>query len=263
MNKKLIYHIIIFAFTILNPILVKAEIIPQIKRIDIWAYGNLVNDSTTLETKQNNLRFYCILKERLPLDSLNFEFMLEGYNSYWETSIPGGWYYYNDLAPGSYTFKARCSYKNGEWSPVYSHSFKIKTPWWRSGWAYLMYITLSLSLIFYIFHLLRERLRLYNQLTLEQASNRFRFEFVSKAGRDFRTPLTVINSTIENLSSKPDSRLSRTNIRHLKNSSRQLMQMVENLLEYREIGETSYTSDNNDVIEMADIPINEIGRAHV
>lgn len=228
---------------------------PHVKIATIWAYGDTVTHARTLETKQNNLRFYCTTLENIPADSIEFEFMLEGHETQWQPAFADGWYFYTDLPPGEYVFHARCRYPRQSWGPVLSHSFTILCPWWRTGWAYFLYAICALSLLMYIFHLIRERIRLHNQLQIEQAESLFRYQFVIQASRDFRTPLTVIRSTIEKLNAQKDNSFTRTDIQHLKQSSRQLMQMVENLLEYRRT-DAKLTTDANEVLEMTDVPMN-------
>lgn len=228
---------------------------PRVKLATIWAYGDTVTHSPTLDTKQNNLRFYCTTIENIPADSVEFEFMLEGYESQWKPAFEGGWYFYTDLPPGEYRFHARCRYHHQSWGPVLSHSFTILCPWWQTQWAYLLYGLCSFSLLAYIDHLVRGKIKLNNQLRIEQAENRFRYHFVIQASRDFRTPLTVIRSTIEKLASQKDNRFTRTDLQHLQQSSRQLMQMVENLLEYRPT-DTQAEKDTAEVLEMTDVPMN-------
>lgn len=232
-----------------------SSVMPHARLSGIWAYGDTVTTAEVLDTRQNNLRFYCTTVENLPSDSLEFEFLLEGYASEWHPAFSGGWYFYTDLRPGNYVFSARCRYRGGEWGPVCSHSFVIACPWWITWWAYGFYVFAVCAVLVFIFHLIRERVRLYNQLKVEQAASRFKADFVIQASRKLRTPLTVIRTTTEKLTSRQDS-LTRTDIQHLRNSSKQLMQMLENLLEYRQIDEVGIVSNVTDVIEMADVPLN-------
>ena len=83
---------------------------PHVKIATIWAYGDTVTHARTLDTKQNNLRFYCTTLENIPTDSIEFEFMLEGHETQWQPAFADGWYFYTDLPPGEYVFHARCRY---------------------------------------------------------------------------------------------------------------------------------------------------------
>ena len=190
------------------------------------------------------------------MDSVSYRFMLEGHDSDWITPFKEGWYFYTDLPPGDYRFVAQCRIRDGEWGEPATHRFTITAPWWRSTWAYMIYALSAAGIISLIVYLVRTKIRIHNQLIVERENQRFRTDLVIHAGREFRTPLTIIRTTIEKLKGNSDYRLTRTDIQHLRNSSTMLMQMVEQLVEFKEIGQEIPGSGSGDIMEMADIPIN-------
>ncbi len=230
---------------------------PHVKLLGIWAYGENVTDSLKLNHKQNNLRFFCGTEENIPFDSLSYRFKLNGFDKDWTTPFREGWNFYTDLTPGEYEFVAQSRYIGEQWGPPISYRFTILTPWWRTWWAYGLYIIAASFTAIYIIYISRLKIRLHNQLTIERENQRFRTELIMHAGREFRTPLTIIRSTIEKLKGTSDEHLTRTDLQHLRNSSRMLMQMVEQLVEFREIGRGLPYCNKDDIIEMADIPINK------
>lgn len=252
--KKLLITSLLFVLFILHATASASG--PGIKLLDVWAYGEIVTDSVVLPFEKNNLRFYCAPVENIPADSVEYNFMLEGYNAQWFVPFKEGWFFYTELPSGDYVFHARCRYRGGDWGPEITHSFTIICPWWRTWWAYTIYIIVCLSVTFYIVYLIRERVRLSNRLRVENELKKFRSEFVIQASREFRTPLTIIRSVIEKLTGTHEDHLTRTDVQHLRNSSKLLMQMVEDLMEYRHIGAEISPASINDVIELADIPIN-------
>lgn len=230
---------------------------PHTRLNGIWAYGEEVTDSVNLDYKQNNLRFFCGTTESYPMDSVSYRFMLKGHDNDWITPFKEGWYFYTDLPPGDYEFMAQSRFNGGPWGEAVNHSFTITAPWWRSWWAYLLYaITISGTLLF-IIYLIKTKIRIHNQLLVERENQRFRTDFVIHAGREFRTPLTVIRTTIEKLKGNSEYKLTRTDIQHLRNSSAMLMQMVEQLIDFKEIGHDFPGIGKGDILEMADIPINK------
>lgn len=230
---------------------------PHTRLYGIWAYGEEVTDSANLDYKQNNLRFFCGTEEPLPMDSVSYRFMLKGHDGDWITPFKEGWFFYTDLKPGDYEFLAQSRYNGGPWGEPVSHRFTITTPWWQSRWAYIMYTITTAGILLLIIYLMRTKIRIHNQLIVERENQRFRTDFVIHAGREFRTPLTVIRTTIEKLKGNSDYRLTRTDIQHLRNSSAMLMQMVEQLIDFKEIGHDFSGIGKGDVLEMADIPINK------
>lgn len=249
----------VFILVIICPPRVRSDnFTPHTKIIGIWAYADELTDSTHLTYKQNNLRFFCGTEEDLPSDSLEYRFWLKGHDNDWVTAFKGGWYFYTDLSPGNYEFMAQSRLNEGTWGPVSIHEFSIESPWWLTWQAITLYILSGTGIIIYIYYLIRSRIRIHNQLIVERSNQRFKTDFIIHAGREFRIPLTIILSTIEKMrEGMPTYRPTRTDIQHLRNSSRMLMQMVEQLVDFnKEEQDIPYTS-KGDVIEMADIPINK------
>lgn len=224
----------------------------------IWAYGDKVTDSTALGYKQNNLRFFCGNKENISSTKIDYLFMLEGHDADWIVPFAEGWFFYTDLPPGDYVFRAKCRLKGGKWGEEMKHHFVIACPWWRTWWALTLYILLSMGILIYIFYLVRERIRLHNRLKVEEETKYFREELVMQASRDLRSPISVIRSTIEKLGNSSDQRLSRTDVQHLRNSSQRLLQMTEDLINFTPSRRNESYSQPDDVLEMMDVPLNEI-----
>lgn len=231
-----------------------AEAIPRIELVGMWAYGEEVTDSLKLDHKQNNLRFLLGNKENLPQDSIQYRHMLKGYGNHWINAI-GCWALYTDLDPGEYEFIAQCRRTDGEWGTKISHSFTITNPWWRTPPAITSYILVILAIVSYIAYLLNAKLRIHNQLMIERKNQHFRNELVLHASREFRTSLIIIRSTIEKLKTA-DDRLTRTDIRHLRASSRSLMQMVEQLASFGELGAENNLPGMDDLFDRTETPIN-------
>lgn len=66
----------------------------------------------------------------------------------------------------------------------------------------------------------------------------------------------MIRSTIEKLKYPSETKLSRTDIQHLRNSNEKLMQLIENLADFKELHPDISEMTKHDISEMADFPIN-------
>ena len=71
---------------------------------------------------------------------LLYSYQLEGWSDRWSLESKDNVAVFGTLRPGSYTFKVKSKYKQGEWSQPIEYSFTIRPPWWKSIWAYLLYI---------------------------------------------------------------------------------------------------------------------------
>ncbi len=106
-------------------------------------------------------------------EALMYTYILEGIDKNWspitsETRSEN----YRDLPPGNYTFKVAAKGYNNIWSDPAEFSFTILPPWWKTRWAYALYILLIGSAI-YAFVQYRSRwLKRENRLLEERVNQR-------------------------------------------------------------------------------------------
>ena len=66
-------------------------------------------------------------------------YKLEGYDEEWQESLSGQKVNYNKVPPGDYTLKIKSPVRNSsEWKEK-SIDVLIAKPWWKTGWAYIIY----------------------------------------------------------------------------------------------------------------------------
>lgn len=223
----------------------------------VWAYGVIVSDSAVLDYKQNNLRFFYDCPNNNPELIIYYQYRLVGFKDRWSSPTIDKWTFFTDIDPGNYIFQVRCRYDDEPWGPIASHPFIIDCPWWLTWWAYLIFFIIIGGTIAYILYLIRLKINLYNQLKLERQIKQFRTQYVIQTSREIRTPLTIIRNIIDKQKGSQNVYLTRSDIKHLRTSSRLLMQMMENLLEFREMDKEKAQVDITDVNEIADAPINQ------
>ncbi len=70
-----------------------------------------------------------------------YRYILEGVETKWnDVSDKATTKNYFNLAPGEYTFRVRTLGSNGVWSKEATCSFTITPPWWKTWWAYILYV---------------------------------------------------------------------------------------------------------------------------
>lgn len=81
-----------------------------------------------------------------------YEYRMEGADKHW---VSAGYMHstkYNNLAPGTYTFKVRAIDFDGKRSAnEASSSFRILAPWWQTWWFRIMAAAILITLISYLF----------------------------------------------------------------------------------------------------------------
>ncbi|GLR19124.1 sensor histidine kinase [Portibacter lacus] len=105
-------------------------------------------DSLLLPYDRNSLRFHYGSSDIYNTDKLNYRYILDGNDEDWtfansNTSTKN---YYN-LKPGQYTFKVASRGVNQLWSSPVDLQFRIKPPWWKTWWAYLLFGLIVLGIL--------------------------------------------------------------------------------------------------------------------
>ena len=111
-----------------------------------------------LEATQNDIRFEFALIQLSDQDPKEYSWLLEGFDQNWSEWQSKSNKEYSNLKPGNYTFKVRgrLSSKPNIFSED-QYSFIISPPWYKSNFAYFIYIILIFSVVAVIIILPRKK----------------------------------------------------------------------------------------------------------
>ncbi len=139
------------------------------------------------------------------LSALNFN-STEGVNySYkikdnWIKTIPGDEINFTNLPPGNYEFHLRAD--NLQKSPLQStatYQFNILPPFWKTWWAFLIYIGLFSGLVWWFYRFLVSRKLAVAEGHRLNEINQLKTSLYTNITHEFRTPLTVILGMTDSL----------------------------------------------------------------
>lgn len=83
------------------------------------------------------------------ISQLGFQYRLRGVDPDWVEAGPQRSVTYSNLPPGTHSFEVRVREGEGDWqTAVARFEIQVSPPWWRTWWAYLLYVLGLVSIIF-------------------------------------------------------------------------------------------------------------------
>jgi ligand-binding sensor domain-containing protein/signal transduction histidine kinase/DNA-binding response OmpR family regulator len=173
-----------------------------------------------------------------------YSYKLEGFNNSWiMTEGRKNFATYSNLNQGNYRFRLRGTNSNGIWnSGEIVLKIRVMPPLWKSWFAYLFYILLGATILVLlrVFTLKRERTRMRIEQERIEAQHiheidSLKLKFFTNISHEFRTPLTLILSPVENLIHAWKGKPEEKNLRLIRQNARRLLLMVNQLLDFRKL----------------------------
>ncbi|PPK87117.1 signal transduction histidine kinase [Neolewinella xylanilytica] len=170
---------------------------------------------------------------------LRYAYRLRGFHDWIYTDSEERVAHYTNLQPGTYTFAVKAANNDGVWSDPVRLDLVIHPPFWKTGWAYLLYALAVAGLLLLVVRFVRLRAGMRHRLQLarlerEKAEemNALKVRFFTNISHELRTPLTLILSPVEQLlrEESTNGRLHRTYSRIFRNATR-LHTMINQLLD--------------------------------
>jgi signal transduction histidine kinase/ligand-binding sensor domain-containing protein/DNA-binding response OmpR family regulator len=162
-----------------------------------------------------------------------YTYILENYEDEWNAPSSYNVATYRNLPPGKYIFKVRGTNDDGTWSKQEARiAITVLPPFWRSKVAIILSLGLIIGMVMCVIVINRRIHRLQHAVTLEKELTEYKLNFFTDISHEFRTPLSLIVSAMEQLVPGKQSG------RHLHIMQRQvahLMRLADQLLDFRKI----------------------------
>nr|WP_294897014.1 two-component regulator propeller domain-containing protein [uncultured Pedobacter sp.] len=170
-------------------------------------------------------------------DKQNYDYRILGFDNVWRSNDGQSKITYTNLPPGKYTFQVKSA--NDElFSPIPFRSLKIiiNPPFWKTWWAYTLYVIFTIVVLILIQRTIYTMLKLRHGIALEKKMVDLKLDFFTQISHELRTPLTLIVNPIaevlqnENLSGKGKKYVKLV----LKNAER-MSRLVNQILDLRKV----------------------------
>jgi len=175
------------------------------------AENSLLNrDHLDLTYLERNFSIEFISFSYISPEKNQYQYKLDGFDKNWINSGTRNIAKYTNIPPGDYTFKVRGSNGNGIWNPIEAKiTIKVSSPWWFSWYAFIIYTFLVFLLLYILSRISRLQMKLKHKILIDKLElekiegvNRAKLDFFTNISHDFRTPLTLILISLNQLKEK-------------------------------------------------------------
>lgn len=189
-----------------------------------------------------------------------YAYRLEGFDKDWIAAGAGQTASYTNIDPGDYVFHVKACNNDGVWNTtgatVHIH---IAPPFWRTGYAWLLYIAVIAGMLLYSRYRTLEKMRrgfaaeqekLLARQQLEQERkeaevarelDQLKIKFLTNLSHEFRTPISLIMGPVDNLLGKKQDEATSSQLGMIKRNARRLLNLVNQLLDFRRLEEHELT----------------------
>jgi signal transduction histidine kinase/ligand-binding sensor domain-containing protein/DNA-binding response OmpR family regulator len=176
-------------------------------------------------------------------DKIKYAYFLEGWDKNWNYVNTSRTANYSRLQEGSYSFRIKVTNADGVWSgETQLLKIVVLPPWYRTWWAYLLYVVLFVSAIYlYIsYNKRQERMRYKIKLAnleneKEKELTEKKISFFTHISHEFRTPLTLIINPLKELVKGKNNKEPQKDISMIYRNARRLLSLVDQLLLFRKV----------------------------
>lgn len=250
-------------FNIFNPALLREnKYVPPVVFTDFQlfnksiAVGQQTNKHTILPqaingvkniTLKYNENVFSIEFAALSFDNTEknkYAYKLDGFDNQWLTAgAKNRRATYTNLDPGTYTFHVKASNDNGIWNEKGADiTITVLPPFWRTTFAYIFYVLLTLAIIVLARRALIKRAHARFALAQERreaqrvhALDLLKIKFFTNVSHEFRTPLSLILAPLDKIIRNTQETEQKKQLQLIQRNGRRMLNLVNQLLDFRKM----------------------------
>lgn len=169
-----------------------------------------------------------------------YAYKMEGFDVEWTyTDASKAMATYTNLDPGEYVFRVKGSNNDGIWNEEGAFlRIIINPPWWRTTWAYIFYVLLILSIIYFVWKSQLRRIQVKHEVEMSRFEaqklhevDEMKSRFFTNISHEFRTPLTLILGPVKQMIEKLNEGKMKDDLSIVHRNANKLLGLVNQLLD--------------------------------
>lgn len=173
-----------------------------------------------------------------------YSYIMNGLDKDWTYIKSNRKVYFTNLEPGVYNFKVRATSNGFYGQQEQNLTITILPPFWATSWAYVIYVLLILSLLYYlvtVYHNIQENRK---QKEIYEA----KINFFTNIAHEIKTPLTLIKGPVENLSEMvKDIPQIEDDVVTMERNTNRLVNLTTQILDFRQVETKGFSLDFTEV----------------
>jgi signal transduction histidine kinase/ligand-binding sensor domain-containing protein/DNA-binding response OmpR family regulator len=159
-------------------------------------------------------------------EATRLAYKLEGFNADWIQLGTERQISFTNLPAREYTLLVRGANADGAWNAEPTRlRIRVRPPWWRTWWAYLLYAGLLGAGLYYWRARELRQINLENRLERQRLLGEAKSRFFANISHEFRTPLTVILGMADEIEEKPSVRSA------IRRNGQNLLRLINQILD--------------------------------
>jgi signal transduction histidine kinase/DNA-binding response OmpR family regulator/ligand-binding sensor domain-containing protein len=200
-------------------------------------------DSLVLHYDQNFISFTFTTLDYWNKQKSEYGYFLENFDKDWNYIGKQQSLTLTNIPPGHYKLLINFTNENGKWSQSpKSISIIVKPPFWKTYWAWAIYILLGLGLQLGIILYIRGRAKTKKILAMGkfkalqlQELNDYKLQFFTNIAHEFRTPLTLILGPAATLLNSNQTSEDQQQLKAIYDNSLRMQKLIDELILFRKI----------------------------
>ena len=203
-----------------------------------------INNNVRLPYRDNSFTIHFASPRFSSAQSVRYDYMLCGVDKQWAHSTGYSEATYANVEPGKYEFLLR---EAGTEGPVSRLVITVLPPWWRTPWAYLLYILAAATLCWLAYRRAKRMIRRrydkhLERFRVEQEKKMFesKINFFVNLVHEIRTPLSLIVLPLERLAKSTKGSADYKYITVIRQNMNYLLSITNQLLDFQKVEDGKY-----------------------